>query len=245
MNKFLKYIGLCCTALYLASCTEENSSAAEQRADAQLTKTQSKETSTEDKRYNWPPVTTDLDAEPLKENYLVILDDSGSMSGERIKQAKDALRQLAKTLPEEHNLGLICLNNTGVVNLDVGNRQEFLRLVNQSEAHGGTPLAEATAIGYELITKQASRQKGYGTYHIIIVTDGASSDGSPIKLVRTIVGRTPVQIHVVGFHLSEHEMNRPRLVDYQTANNTEELIKAFAAVAAETNDYSDPQEFSQ
>ena len=76
MIKSLKYIGFCCTALYLASCTEENSSSAEQRAEAQLTKTQAEETSTEGKRYNWPPVATDLDADPLKENNLVVLDDS-------------------------------------------------------------------------------------------------------------------------------------------------------------------------
>ena len=95
------------------------------------------------------------------------------------------------------------------------------------------------------ITTQASRQQGYGSYHMIIVTDGESSDKSPMDIVRQVVAKTSVQVHVIGFHVASHEMNDPRYVDYRTASNAAELAKAFKEVAAETNEFSDPKEFTQ
>lgn len=201
--------------------------------------------STSETKNIWPPASDFVDADLLKENYLVVLDDSGSMGGAKIKQAKEALLSLAKTLPAEHNLGLVLLNSSNPIELGQGSREAFIKAVKATRANGGTPLRRVTAKSYEMITKKASSQRGYGTYHMIIVTDGDSNDGSPMPLVKSIVTQTPIQVHVIGFHLKDHEMNQPRFVDYQTAGNSQELSRAFEAVAAETNEFSDPREFSR
>jgi len=198
-----------------------------------------------EKSQTWPPVSDEVDGDLLKENYLVVLDDSGSMKGRKITQAKKALLSLAKTLPEEHNLGLVLLNGSKSVPLGKGSRQDFVQLVRSAEAGGGTPLRKVTTKAYELLTQKASAQRGYGNYHMIVVTDGETSDGSPMPLVEAIVTQTSIQVHVIGFHLEDHEMNQPALVDYQTAGNSEELVRAFEAVAAETQTFTDPQIFSR
>jgi len=166
------------------------------------------------------------------------------MAGSKMRQAKEALKKLAETLPAEHNLGLMLLNGHGVVPLATNNRGDFNILVNSSNARGSTPLTASTARAYNEITEQASRQQGYGSYHVIIVTDGESSDGSPMSIVKKVVNNTAVQFHVIGFHVSSHGMNDPLYVDYRTATNSSELVKAFEEVAAETNEFSDPKEFS-
>ena len=80
---------------------------------------------------------------------------------------------------------------------------------------------------------------------MIVVTDGESSDGSAMPLVKMIVKQTAIQVHVIGFHLKDHEMNQPTLVDYRTAGSSQELAQAFEAVAAEVDEFSDPRKFSR
>jgi len=204
-----------------------------------------KEESKSETKPTWPPASDTVDADLLKENYLVVLDDSGSMKGEKIEQAKEALLSLAQTLPAEHNLGLVLLNRSNTVALGLNNRDEFSKAIRSTRADGGTPLRAVATKAYKLITEKASAQRGYGKYHMIIVTDGESSDGSAMPLVKAMVKKTAIQVHVIGFHLKNHEMNQPKLVDYRTAGNSRELSQAFEAVAAETDEFSDPQEFTR
>lgn len=243
--RFLPLIALASVAL--VSCSDRNSQSDDNSSDIDNLAGSIEVTaadSTTPARAVWPPSSTEIEKNLLMQNYLVILDDSGSMDGDRIEQARSALLSLAKNLPQQHNLGLILLNDQTQIELGVGNREAFTNLVKSVSARGHTPLKQSTKNGLKLITKQASKQKGYGNYHIIIITDGESSDGSPIGVVQSIVRQTAVQIHVVGFHLKNHELNNPDFVDYQTASNTAELVKAFESVAAETSQYSPPQEFS-
>ncbi len=231
------------TAGFLASC-EKPSKVSLTGAEAAAT-TSTGKTSKPGKNQKWPPASEALDPDLLKENYLVVLDDSGSMAGKKIQQAKNALFSLAQTLPPQHNLGLVLLNKSETVQLQPGNREDFVKAVKAVKAEGGTPLRSVTKKAYQLITKKASTQRGYGSYHMIIVTDGETSDGSPLPLVSKMVAQTAIQVHVIGFHLKDHELNQPSLIDYRTAGNSQELAQAFQAVTAEVEEFSDPQEFSR
>ena len=192
----------------------------------------------------WPPVSQTTAKNVLQENYLLLLDDSGSMKGKKMKQAKEALTNLCKTLPQEHNIALACLNSKLEIPLAINNRSEFIATLSKIKASGGTPLTEGVRRAIKNITAQASKQKGYGAYHLIIVTDGESSDGTPITEVASAVTHTGIQVHVVGFQLNNHALNMQGYVDYKTANNAKELTQAFKEVAAETNNFSDPTEFT-
>ena len=252
--KLYKILTLVSGCLLASSCKKSGSTTAQDLQDIGLSPAQvnqpvtvstSEETPVQVTRKIWPPASDNPVSNLLTENFLVVLDDSGSMRGSKMKQAKQALKALADTLDDKHQLGLILLNSNQVISIGPNNRKEFKTAVSRTSADGGTPLTKATKRAFTQITEQASRQQGYGAYHIIIVTDGESGDGTPMQIVEAIVKNTAVQVHVVGFHVDNHGMNNPDYVDYQTAKNTDELIKAFEAVAAETNEFSDPQEFTK
>ena len=253
--KLYKILTIVSGCLLGASCKKSGSTTAQDLQDIGLapgpvaeaadTHAANKANQEQATRKIWPPASDNPVNDLLTENFLVVLDDSGSMSGSKMKQAKQALKALADTLDEKHQLGLMLLNDEKVIPIGSNNREEFKTAVSRTSADGGTPLTKATKRAFTQITEQASRQQGYGAYHIIIVTDGESGDGTPMKIVKAIVKNTAVQVHVVGFHVDTHGMNDPAYVDYQTAKNTAELIKAFEAVAAETNEFSDPQEFTK
>lgn len=188
---------------------------------------------------NWPPVKDGQRIEMadnfLAENYYIILDASGSMSytvgqygGEkRIDAAKKAVTAFLRELPRDVNLGLLAFQPTReLVPLGPGTHQEVAEQVQRLIPQGKTPLHRAMTMGYAALENQARRQSGYGTYKLIVVTDGESNDNDPGPLARAIVNSSPVEVHVIGFAIADHALNIPGITRYVTANSTEELVKA-------------------
>ena len=56
-------------------------------------------------------------------------------------------------------------------------------------------------IAYNELKKQGRAQRGYGSYRIVVVTDGDYNDGgNPKPLVEEIVKTSPVEVYVIGFY---------------------------------------------
>lgn len=210
-------------------------------------------------RQAWPPVTgeeTGIAPDLLSKNYYVIFDGSGSMndqqcygSGSKINVAKYALTSFASLVPEEANLGLAIFTSNRIeerVPLGTGNREDFRTAVNNAAASGGTPLRSALQAGYDRLTGQAVRQLGYGEYILVVMTDGLASKGEdPTDIVRTILGRTPIEIHTIGFCIGEnHSLNMPGRTVYKAANSQADLERGLEEVLAESETF-DVSDFSQ
>ena len=128
----------------------------------------------------WPPATTELvqlAANPLADNYLLMLDTSGSMSeavcggGERkIKAAKRAVISFFDRLDPAANVGLYTFSETITEVLPVGRHApaDFAKAVNYLSAGGGTPLTEALDVSEAVLRKVAQGQGGYGSYNLFI-----------------------------------------------------------------------------
>jgi len=237
----VKLLTSCLAVSALVSCNERRPPQVTQSTTSPKVINQIVQSAPDEK---WPPVTKNTVKNVLQENYLVVLDDSGSMKGKKLKQAKQALQSLCDSLPQDHNLALCCLNSKVNVPLGTDNRSSFKKTLSQIRSAGNTPLTKSIRSAIKDITTQASKQKGYGAYHVIVVTDGESSDGNPVSEVTSAVTHTSIQFHVIGFQVDDHALNVKGYVDYKTANNAEELTKAFEEVAAETNNFSDPTEFT-
>jgi len=197
----------------------------------------------------WPGVLPDgaveLEDNPLATNYYVILDGSGSMRerdctqrGTKVEDAKAALAEFVRAMPEDSNVGLFVFDDRGVserVPLDAGNRAQFIERVNAVSANSGTPLKSAIAQGYQALTAQAQAQRGYGEYNLVIVTDGEASPGEdPSEIVEEILEHSPVVIHTIGFCIgTEHVLNQAGRTIYRAASNSEELRAGLGAVLAE------------
>lgn len=203
---------------------------------------------------NWPDLSDSSVTETqdkLAKNYYVILDDSGSMKSDvcasghssRLAAAIEALAIFAEGLPPQANFGVMSFDRgkyTEHLPLGRRGRDNLRNLAYQTVADGGTPLLEAITRGYKVLTDQAVAQLGYGEYHLVIITDGAASEGQhPEPILRKILKESPVNVHTIGFCIgTNHVLNQPDYLSYRPADNVDALTEGLKNVLAEAPAFS-------
>lgn len=112
----------------------------------------------------------------LARDLVLVLDTSGSMAGEKIAQAKAALRYCLQRLGERDRFGLVTFSSE--VRLfrpalaGASARDDALWHVDRLEATGGTNLNEALLAAHQLL-----RETPAGRGMIVFLTDGLPSTG--------------------------------------------------------------------
>ena len=112
-----------------------------------------------------------------RKNIIFILDTSGSMKGEKIKQAKGALSFCLNSLNEGDRFNIIDFDDeiksfkTELVRADHQNIREALSFVDRCEADGGTNINDALHTGLRQI-----EDRGKASF-IIFLTDGLPTVG--------------------------------------------------------------------
>jgi hypothetical protein len=202
---------------------------------------------------SWPPARDKSGAvsgDLFAKNYYIVLDGSGSMaeracSGEQSKMqaAKAALVAFAQSLPADANLGLQIFDDRGVkerLPLGTDNREQFVSLVNQARANGGTPLRDSVRQAYSKLLDQGAKQLGYGEYHLVIVTDGEANSGQePTQVVDMLLKESPVVLHTIGFCIgTDHSLNQPGRTIYKAADNPQQLRQGLSDVLGEAPQFS-------
>jgi hypothetical protein len=208
----------------------------------------------------WPPVSqepVDLAKSLLATTELDLLDNSGSMDsadrctdGEtRFERAKEALANHIKAAPDSVNRALAVFTYGSaqfVVPFGSGPEQKkkILASLKSLRANAGTPLYGALKFSYEELTKQGQKQLGYGTYRLVPITDGESTDYDPGPLAKEIALNSPIEVHTIGFCLnSRHSLDIPGFTKFYAANDPQALAEGLAAVRAEVQTF-DPKTFS-
>jgi uncharacterized protein YegL len=194
----------------------------------------------------WPPGVgeqeVDLEENLLAANYYVIFDGSGSMKGDKLRVAKQALSEFVKYIPGGANVGLAAFDQYQLAERAVlgESRDSVIAQIDKVQAKGSTPLKDSITLAYRRLTTQGLKQLGYGEYHLVVITDGEASDGQdPTGVVNTILQESPVVIHTIGFQIGQdHSLNQPGKILYVAANNLEELQKGLESVLAELEDFS-------
>lgn len=193
----------------------------------------------------WPPglgsTNVELEEDLLIKNYYIVFDGSGSMEGDRLATAKEALKRFVQFVPEDAHIGLMVFDGSGISErVPLGGSVEQFRIeVDRVIADGGTPLKDAIGLAYDKLNRQALKQLGYGEYNLVIVTDGEASSGyEPDRVVRDILRQSPVTIHTIGFQIgSNHSLNQPGKILYKSADNLEELSQGLEGVLAELEEF--------
>lgn len=209
----------------------------------------------------WPPDNGDapetLDTHLTRTNYMVVLDMSGSMSRDNCSgsypnkavAARTALGAWLDGVGREDNLGLVVFDNRGVnVTVPLGrhNRDHFRQAVDEAYPNGGTPLYDAVEMARGQLAAQAEAQQGYGTYRLVVITDGQHSEGqNPTPQINAILENpaNPVEIHTIGFCIERSALNQPGRTAYQSAKNPEELADGLNSVLAESQSFDPIKEF--
>ena len=191
----------------------------------------------------------------LAANWVLVLDNSASMNttqcsgnDSRMVAGGKAVIAFARQRPANDNFGLVIFSSGAAyarVAAPLGrDRKLFEAEVRKASPDYNTPLGPAIELAYNELVVQYQRQGGYGTYHIVVVTDGAANQGrDPESLVKEIVSKSPVQVHTVGFCTGAgHRLNMPGYATYATADNAEQINKALLAVlASESETFVDSQ----
>ncbi len=109
-----------------------------------------------------------------KTNVILVVDTSGSMEGEKLANAQEALRTFLLQIPTgQERVGLVEFN-TGVANiveLDLldNNRAELNATVDSLQANGNTALLDAVRAAYVRLQRQADPER---INAIVAMTDG-------------------------------------------------------------------------
>lgn len=147
-------------------------------------------------------------------NIIFILDTSGSMKGEKIKQAKGALSFCLNSLNEGDQFNVIGFDDrirsftTGLVRAEHENISEALTFVDRCEANGGTNINDALLTGLQQI-----EDRGRASF-VIFLTDGLPTVGETDinNILKNVKGAnrsaTRVFVFGVGYDVNTRLLDR-------------------------------------
>jgi len=124
----------------------------------------------------------------VPKDVVIVFDHSGSMSGKKIDQAKDALRFVLKNLNEKDRFNVIAYNDLvepffdALVDVSRKNLDETEDRLDRVDAGGGTNIHEALETAMKIICSP-KRADAKRPAYVIFLTDGIPT-----------VGRTPEQV---------------------------------------------------
>jgi len=175
---------------------------------------------------------------------VIVLDDSGSMREimkrdrrSRIEAAKSSLAQVINQIQPETNLGILLLNGARANNhwyIPVGpvDPQQALQQIKALKANGGTPLGEALRIASDELLRLRSK-KIYGTYRLIVVTDGEASDQLLLDQYLPDVLSRGIIIDAIGVDMRGDHSLATKVHSYRRADDQASLANAIQEIMAE------------
>jgi uncharacterized protein YegL len=178
---------------------------------------------------------------------VIILDGSGSMTEifhgvSRMDAAKSALKTVLKTLPNDTELGLLVFasqqgGQDGPWAYPLGARQDnvLMPAIDRVSPGGRTPLGEYIKYGADALLENRDRNLGYGTYRLLVVTDGQASDSSKMELFAPEVVDRGIVLDVIGVDMERSHTLKQMATSYRAADRPEELEEAVREVLAEVS----------
>ena len=117
----------------------------------------------------------------VAKDVVVVFDHSGSMSGEKLKQAKGALEYVLKNLNGEDRFNVVAYNDgvdafySGLVEARKAKVADAMDILDRIEATGGTNIHGALGRAMEIVS---STRKSKRPAYVIFLTDGEPTTGN-------------------------------------------------------------------
>jgi uncharacterized protein YegL len=183
-----------------------------------------------------------------KDNLIIIMDCSGSMGGSKLREAKTALKEILKHIPESTHIGLLAFGGEySGWRYQLGPRDDnkLLQAINQLNAGGETPLGEFMRYGAEKLLEQKEKQLGYGNYRLLVITDGEATDQRLVKRYTPDIMAKGITIDLIGVYMKKkHSLSR-MVHSYREANDTSSLKQAISEILAEISETSSQQQANE
>ncbi len=146
-----------------------------------------------------PPVEAE-DRQVVAKDVILVLDTSGSMQGEKIEQAREALVFVLEHLNEEDRFAILTFNSAVSVLtpelLPAGQRDDLIAQVRRLEAAGSTDIHAALMKAFDLAKPSGDRPQ-----IILFLTDGLPTVGElePERILEDVRQRGHEQIRLFPF----------------------------------------------
>jgi hypothetical protein len=181
----------------------------------------------------------------MSDNVVVVLDASGSMHEvmrrtrvRKMDAAKAALREVLARVPETTHVGLLVfsarnIRSDWVYPLGPRRDEDLARAIGLPEPGGQTPLGAYIKKGADRLLQERAKQLGYGTYRLLIVTDGEAQDRALVDRYAPEVVARGITVDVVGVDMRRDHTLATRVHSYRSADDPDSLKRAVAEVFAE------------
>ncbi|KAL4429892.1 hypothetical protein ABPG74_022915 [Tetrahymena malaccensis] len=134
-----------------------------------------------------------------------VIDVSGSMEGEKLKNLKETLLFLIDMLKESDRISLITFNDqakilNNLLNINDNNKQNLTNLINSIESSGGTNIASGIKEAIDEIKKRKSKSENTS---IFLLSDG--QDNASYQVIQKLkIQNENFSLHTFGYG-SDHD----------------------------------------
>jgi len=180
------------------------------------------------------------------DNVVIILDGSGSMQEPmaaggltKMQAAKQALHEVLSQLPPTTQVGLLVFSSNmrddwpyPLGPLDAG---RLTAAIDSVAPGGSTPLGQYIKKGGDRLLQQRSKQYGYGSYRLLIVTDGEAQDTKYVDRYTPEVVARGITVDVIGVRMQRAHTLATKVHSYRRADDPASLRQAIEEVMAEVS----------
>ena len=179
------------------------------------------------------------------DHVVIVLDASGSMKQKmpgsdqnKMDAAKEALIEVLSTIPQSTHVGLVVFSAANIKDhwvFPLGKRDDntLLPAIRSINPNRGTPLGQYIKIGADRLLEERKAQFGYGTYRLLIVTDGEANDRDLVEKHTPEVLSRGLRVDVIGVAMKQDHTLATKVHTYRRANDASTLKQAIAEVFAE------------
>ncbi|MBV59120.1 MAG: hypothetical protein CMO58_05890 [Verrucomicrobiales bacterium] len=179
----------------------------------------------------------------VTDNVVVVVDASGSMgtpmrgtNTDRMSVAKDALKQVLGQIPSSTHVGVLVFpNGNWVYPLGPRNDERLNGAIDSITSQGGTPLGEYMKQGADALLEARKKQFGYGTYRLLVVTDGEANDAGLVDGYTPDIISRGITIDAIGVEMQSQHTLATMVHSYRSADDPESLRQAINEVFAEVS----------